>query len=71
MSNSVVVDTAEMKEIVGANSAIASSVIELFKLADRVSNPQEAEALRAELNKVVTQAEKIQSTVSAVIRHNR
>ena len=70
MSQSVFVDTKQLKDIVGANTAIASSMVELYKLADRLPAP-DAETLRAELNKVVTQAEQIQDSVSTVIRQNR
>lgn len=71
MGQSVVVDTSEMKQIVGANSAIASSVIALFKIADKLPAGDEATALRSELNKVLKQAERIQASVTTVIRENR
>ncbi len=71
MGNSVLVDTRDMKQIVGANSAIALSVINLLDLADRMPAGTEAEALRIELRKVLDQAEKIQTSVNAVIRDNK
>ena len=71
MGNSVVIDTKQLKEIVVANTAIASSVVALFDLTDQLSDSSMAAALRAELDKVVAEAEKIQASVRTTIDDNR
>ena len=71
MGQSIVVDTKQLKNIVGANTAIASSVVSLFELTEKLGNDEIANQLRAELDKVITEAEKIQASVRTVIDENR
>jgi hypothetical protein len=71
MGKSVVVDTDEMKRILSANSAIASSVIALSNLASRLPDGEEADALRSDLDKVLGSARAIQDTVDVVIKANK
>ena len=72
MGKSVLVDTRDMKLIVGANSAIASSVATLLRLAEKMPEASdEKRLLLAELRKMLDGAETIQSSVDTVIRENQ
>ena len=71
MGKSVLVDTDEMKRILSANSAIASSVIALSDLAAKLPAGADADALRAELDKVLDSAQAIQHSVTVVIKANK
>jgi hypothetical protein len=69
MGKSILVDTDEMKRILSANSAIASSVIALTELASKLP-AADANILRVELDKVLDKAQLIQKSVDVVIKAN-
>ena len=71
MGKSVLVDTDEMKRILNANSAIASSVIALSDLAAKLPAGEDADTLRVELDKVLDSAQAIQNSVTVVIKANK
>ncbi len=71
MSNSVLVDTRDMRKIAGANTAIASSVVALYNLADRLPAGPDADNLRREIGNILIQGMKIQDGVKSVIRENQ